>query len=146
MERKLHLPPFTLETAQQKIKLVETAWNNKNPYEALEFFTEDSEWHSGPIFLNGHKEIKNFLIAKWKKEHNYKIIMQYWAHTDKSIAIQFISEYCGENLMWYRACGNETWEFDDNGLIKNRFIRMNDFPIEEEERQITSKLVLVSSF
>ncbi|CAM4389075.1 DUF1348 family protein [Zobellia nedashkovskayae] len=143
MEQHLPLPPFNLETAKQKIKSVEDAWNSKNPFEALLICSEDSEWYSGNIFLKGHKEIKEFLTAKWKREVNYKLFLKYWAHTDKSIAVQFIYEYRTANLMWYRACGNETWEFDDNGQIKGRFIRTNDFPIEEDERQLNEKLVFI---
>jgi nuclear transport factor 2 (NTF2) superfamily protein len=136
MEQKFPLPPFTLETAKEKIQLAENAWNSQNPELVSKAYTIDSEWRNRDIFVNGREEIIEFLTEKWKKEHNYKLKKEYWAHTDNRIAVRFEYEYQNDNGQWYRAYGNENWEFDENGLMAKRYASINDLKIEERERKL----------
>lgn len=136
MEQKFPLPPFTLETAKEKIQLAENAWNSQNPELVSKAYTIDSEWRNRDIFVNGREEIIEFLTNKWKKEHNYKLKKEYWAHTDNRIAVRFEYEYQNDNGQWYRAYGNENWEFDENGLMAKRYASINDLKIEERERKL----------
>ncbi|WP_276167004.1 DUF1348 family protein [Zobellia alginiliquefaciens] len=128
--------PFSMETAKQKIKQAEDAWNTKCPTNVLSHFSIHSKWHKGPLLIKGHEAIEVYLKDKWKNEDCFLLKLEYWAHTDMSIAVQLAYEFRDEDQLWYRAFGNEIWEFDKTGLIHNRFIRVNDFPIEEEERQL----------
>lgn len=136
MEQKFPLPPFTLETAKEKIQLAENAWNSQNPELVSKAYTIDSEWRNRDIFVNGREEIIVFLTNKWKKEHNYKLKKEYWTHTDNRIAVRFEYEYQNDNGQWYRAYGNENWEFDENGLMAKRYASINDLKIEERERKL----------
>ena len=128
-EQKLPLPPFTEETAKVKIQMAEDGWNSKNPEKVAMAYTIDSQWRNRNLFINGREEIKDFLTKKWKKELDYKLKKEYWAHTDNRIAVRFEYEYRDESGQWYRAFGNENWEFDGNGLMKKRFTSINDLPI-----------------
>lgn len=136
MEQKHPLPPFTLETAKQKIQTAEDAWNSKDPEKVSKAYTLDSEWRNRDTFVNGREEIVVFLQKKWKKELNYKLKKEYWAHTDNRIAVRFEYEYQTKEGNWFRAYGNENWEFDENGLMAKRYASINDLAIKEEERKL----------
>lgn len=135
-QKRFPLPPFTLETAIQKIQIAEDAWNTKNPEKVALAYTVDSEWRNRNVFLRGREEIIAFLTQKWQKELNYKLKKEYWAHTDKRIAVRFEYEWQDEAGQWYRSYGNENWEFDENGLMQKRFASINDSAISENERRI----------
>ena len=134
MEQKHPLPPFNLETAKQKIQMAEDAWNSQDPKKISLAYTVDSEWRNRSSFINGREEIVLFLTEKWKNELDYKLRKEYWAHSGNRIAVRFEYEYKNENGEWFRAYGNENWEFDKNGLMKNRFASINDLDIVENER------------
>ncbi len=136
MEQKLPLPPFTLETALEKIQLAEDAWNSQDPERVSKAYTVNSEWRNRDKFVNGREEIVPFLTAKWKKEKNYKLKKEYWAHTENRIAVRFEYEYQDLDGNWFRAYGNENWEFDENGLMQKRFASINDLQIKEEDRKL----------
>lgn len=135
MEQKFPLPPFSLEDAIEKIQKAEDAWNSKNPKNISEAYSVDSEWRNRDTFVNGREEIVDFLTGKWEKELNYKLKKEYWAHTDNRIAVRFEYEYQNQEGQWFRAYGNENWEFDANGLMKKRFASINDLAITEPERK-----------
>lgn len=135
MEKKYPLPPFTLETAKEKIQLAEDAWNSQDPERVSKAYTVDSEWRNRDAFVNGREEIVPFLTAKWQKELNYKLKKEYWAHTDNRIAVRFEYEYQTKDGQWYRAYGNENWEFDTDGLMEKRYASINDLKISESERK-----------
>lgn len=136
MEKKLPLPPFTLETAIQKIQMAEDAWNSKDPERVSKAYTTDSEWRNRDQFINGREAIVSFLSQKWKKELHYKLKKEYWAHTENRIAVRFEYEYQTSEGNWFRAYGNENWEFDANGLMQKRFASINDIRISESERKL----------
>lgn len=136
MEQKLPLPPFTYETAIQKIQLAEDAWNSQDPERVSKAYTLDSEWRNRDQFVNGREEIIRFLTQKWQKEKNYKLKKEYWAHTENRIAVRFEYEYQNLQGDWFRAYGNENWEFDENGLMQKRFASINDLAINEEDRKL----------
>ncbi|WP_417784573.1 DUF1348 family protein [Tenacibaculum sp.] len=136
MEQKHPLPPFTLETAKQKIQLAEDAWNSQNPEKIALAYTVDSEWRNRDTFVNGREEIINFLSKKWQNELNYKLKKEYWAHSENRIAVRFEYEYKNKEGKWFRAYGNENWEFDDNGQMKKRYASINDLEIEEVDRYL----------
>jgi len=135
MEQKHPLPPFTLETALEKIQLAEDAWNSQDPEKVSKAYTIDSEWRNRDTFVNGREEIVTFLQKKWEKELHYKLKKEYWAHTDNRIAVRFEYEYQTKDGNWFRAYGNENWEFDENGLMAKRYASINDLAIKEEERK-----------
>jgi nuclear transport factor 2 (NTF2) superfamily protein len=136
MEQKHPLPPFTLETAKQKVQIAEDAWNSKNPEKIAVAYTINSEWRNRSSFINGREEIVQFLTGKWEKELDYKLKKELWAFTDNRIAVRYEYEYHNEEGQWFRAYGNENWEFDENGLMQKRFASVNDLPIEESERRL----------
>lgn len=136
MEQKLPLPPFTLEMALEKIQLAEDAWNSQDPERVSKAYTVDSEWRNRDKFVNGRDEIILFLTEKWKKEKNYKLKKEYWAHTENRIAVRFEYEYQDIEGNWFRAYGNENWEFDSNGLMQKRYASINDLQISEENRKL----------
>ncbi|WP_413533327.1 DUF1348 family protein [Empedobacter brevis] len=136
MEQKLPLPPFTLETAHQKIQIAEEAWNSKDPEKIALAYSLNSEWRNRNLFINGREEIIAFLTKKWKKELNYKLKKTYWAHYENRISVRFEYEFQDKNGKWFRAYGNENWEFDENGLMTKRFASINDLEIEESERYL----------
>ena len=133
MEKKHPLPPFTLETALEKIQMAEDAWNSQDPEKVSKAYTINSEWRNRDTFVNGREEIVLFLQKKWEKEFNYKHKKEYWAHTDNRIAVRFEYEYQTKDGNWFRAYGNENWEFDENGLMAKRYASINDLAINEEE-------------
>jgi Uncharacterized protein conserved in bacteria len=136
MEQKHPLPPFTVETAKQKIQMAEDAWNSKNPEKVSLAYTKDSEWRNRNVFINGREAIQSFLSDKWEKELEYKLKKEYWAHTENRIAVRFEYEYKTQDGKWFRAYGNENWEFDENGLMQKRFASINDLEINEGERRL----------
>ena len=134
---QLHpLPPFDEETAKQKIQKAEDAWNSKDPIRISEAYTTDTEWRNRSQFINGRKEVQEFLTDKWKNELDYKLKKQLWTYNSNRIAVRFEYEYRDQNDQWYRAYGNENWEFDDNGFMKKRFASINELKIEEAERRL----------
>ena len=121
MEKKYPLPPFTEETAKQKIQAAEDAWNSKDPHKVSMAYTVDSEWRNRSQFINGREEIVAFLSDKWQKELDYKLKKEYWVHNGNRIAVRFEYEYHNEDGAWFRAYGNENWQFDANGLMEKRW-------------------------
>ena len=136
MEQKPPFPPFTEETAKQKIQAAEDAWNGKNPDKVCMAYTIDTEWRNRSEFINGREEVKAFLKNKWETELEYKLKKEYWAHTENRIAVRFEYEYKNESGQWFRAYGNENWEFNENVLMQKRFASINDLPINEEDRKL----------
>ena len=136
MEQKFPLPPFSMEDALEKIQKAEDAWNSMNPVNISKAYSIDSEWRNRDLFLKGREEIVEFLSQKWEKELNYKLKKEYWAHTDNRIAVRFEYEYQTKNGDWFRAYGNENWEFDENGLMKKRYASINDLAIKDSERRL----------
>jgi len=136
MEPRPPLPPFTEETARQKIQMAEDAWNSKDPERVSKAYTPDSEWRNRDQFIRGRTEIIAFLKEKWEKEINYKLKKEYWAHTGNRIAVRFEYEYQDITGQWFRAYGNENWEFDVNGYMTKRFASINDLKIDEAERKL----------
>ncbi len=130
------VPPFTEETAKAKIQMAEDGWNSKDPERVCLAYTIDTEWRNRSEFVNGREDVKRFLEGKWKKELDYKLKKSYWAHGDNRIAVRFEYEYRNHHGQWFRAYGNENWEFDEEGLMKKRFASINDVPITEEERRL----------
>jgi len=135
MEKKYPIPPFTLQSAVEKIQLAEEAWNSRDPYRVAQAYTVDSEWRNRNVFINGRQQIIDFLSGKWERELDYKLKKEYWAHTGNRIAVRFEYEYRNTDGQWFRAYGNENWEFDENGYMKRRFASINDLPITETERK-----------
>jgi len=134
---QLHpLPPFNEETAIQKIQKAEDAWNSKDPIRISEAYTTDTEWRNRSQFINGREEVQEFLTDKWKNELDYKLKKQLWTFDSNRIAVRFEYEYRDQKDQWYRAYGNENWEFDDNGFMKKRFASINELKIEEAERRL----------
>ena len=136
MEQKFPLPPFSLEDAIEKIQKAEDAWNSKDPVKISKAYSKDSEWRNRASFINGREEIVAFLTGKWEKELHYKLKKEYWAHTDNRIAVRFEYEYQTKEGKWFRAYGNENWEFDENGLMKKRFASINELAITEKDRKL----------
>lgn len=136
MEKKHPLPPFTKETAKQKIQMAEDAWNSKDPIAISKAYSLDTEWRNRNQFINGREEVQEFLSDKWKKELDYKLKKELWAFQDNRIAVRFEYEYRDKNDQWFRAYGNENWEFDENGLMQKRYASINDLKIKESERKL----------
>jgi nuclear transport factor 2 (NTF2) superfamily protein len=129
-------PPYTLETALRKVQLAEDAWNSRDPERVALAYTPDSKWRNRAEFLNGREEIKAFLRRKWDKELDYRLRKTLWAFHDNHIAVSFEYEWHDGAGQWYRSYGNELWEFDEQGLMRERRASINDAPIEESERRI----------
>jgi nuclear transport factor 2 (NTF2) superfamily protein len=136
MEQKLPLPPFTAETAKQKVQLAEDAWNSKDPYRVSLAYTVDTEWRNRSQFINGREEVVKFLTEKWQRELDYKLKKELWAFTDNKIAVRFEYEWHNTEGRWFRAYGNENWEFNENGLMKKRYASINDIEIKAEDRKL----------
>jgi len=129
------LPPFTLETAIEKVRLAEDGWNSRNPKKITEAYSIDTKWRNRSEFINNRAEVKSFLERKWKKELEYRLIKELWAFVDNRIAVRYAYEWRDDSGNWYRSYGNENWEFCSEGLMKMRFACINDLPIEEHERK-----------
>lgn len=135
MESKPPFPPFTLETAKAKVQAAEDGWNSRNPEKVALAYTVDSEWRNRAEFINGRKEIIAFLKRKWAKELDYRLRKRLWSFMDNRISVCFEYEWHDDGDFWYRAYGNENWEFAENGLMKRREASINDVPIKESERK-----------
>lgn len=133
-ESRPPLPPFTLESAIQKVRAAEDGWNSRNPEKVALAYTPDSSWRNRSEFVDGREAIVAFLDRKWRKELEYRLIKELWAYTDNRIAVRFAYEWHDDSGNWFRSYGNENWEFDDNGLMSRRYACINDIPIEEGER------------
>jgi hypothetical protein len=129
------LPPFTRETAIQKIRLAENAWNSQVAATVSMAYTPTSVWRNRDVFLQGREEIRHFLTGKWEREQDYRLIKELWAYTDNRIAVRFCYEYHTADGQWFRAHGNENWEFHENGLMTFRHASINDVKIEEADRK-----------
>ncbi len=129
------IPPFTRETAVEKVRMAENAWNSRTPEAVAQAYTEDSRWRNRAEFFQGRPAIIEFLRRKWAKELDYRLIKELWAFTDERIAVRFQYEWHDDSGNWYRAHGNELWEFDGNGLMRRREASINDVPITEGERK-----------
>jgi len=136
MEKKFPLPPFTQETAILKVQNAEDAWNSKDPERVSLAYTIDTEWRNRDQFINGREEVVSFLTDKLKKEQNYRLKKELWAFTDNRIAVRFEYEFNDESGQWFRAYGNENWEFNTDGLMQKRFASINNIPIEEKDRKL----------
>ena len=136
MEKKHPLPPFTEETARQKVQMAEDAWNSKDPVKVSKAYSIDTEWRNRIDFINGRAEVQAFLTKKWENELDYKLKKELWAFGGNRIAVRFEYEFRNKAGNWFRAYGNENWEFDENGLMKKRFASINDLPIEEKDRKL----------
>ena len=129
------LPPFTLDTATQKVRMAEDAWNTRDPARAALAYTEDSRWRNRSEFLQGRAAIEAFLARKWQRELDYRLIKQIWIHGDNRIAVRFAYEWHDDSGSWFRSYGNENWEFDEHGLMRLRIASINDLPISVSERK-----------
>lgn len=129
------LPPFTEESARQKVRLAEDGWNGRDPSKVAMAYTEDTQWRNRSTFVTNRAEAQSFLEGKWAKELEYRLIKELWAYTDNRIAVRYAYEWHDESGNWYRSYGNENWEFDEHGLMKNRFASINDLPIKEQDRK-----------
>jgi nuclear transport factor 2 (NTF2) superfamily protein len=129
------VPPFTRETAMQKVRMAEDAWNSCDPQQVVLDYTIDSQWRSRAEFPKGREEIIRLLTRKWVREQEFRIIKELWAHENNRIAVRFVYEWHDYVGNWFRSYGNENWEFDANGLVQKRFASINDMPIEESERK-----------
>ena len=129
------LPPFTLKSATQKVRLAEDGWNTRTPGKVSLAYTPDSTWRNRSDFIVGRNNIEQFLNNKWKREQEYRLIKESWAHQDNRIAVRFAYEWHDYSGNWFRSYGNENWEFDDNGLMRLRIASINDLGICEAERK-----------
>jgi len=129
------LPPFTRESAIQKVRLAEDGWNSRDPEKVALAYTIDSRWRNRAEFANGRPEIVALLTRKWSKELDYRLIKELWAFTGNRIAVRFTYECRDDSGNWFRSYGNENWEFDEHGLMRRRFACINDLPIKESERK-----------
>ncbi|MDF0650383.1 MAG: DUF1348 domain-containing protein [Nitrospira sp. LK265] len=133
--RRPPFPPFTQETAAQKVRMAEDAWNTRNPEAVSLAYTVDSVWRNRSEFLIGREAIVRFLMRKWSQELDYRLIKELWAHQDSRIAVRFAYEWHDPSGNWFRSYGNENWEFDGNGLMRRRIASINDLPIKESDRK-----------
>jgi nuclear transport factor 2 (NTF2) superfamily protein len=129
------LPPFTEETAKLKVQAAEDGWNGRNPEKVALAYTEDSEWRNRGEFLKGRTEIVEFLTRKWNRELDYRLRKDLWSFTDNRIGVRFEYEFHDQSGQWYRAYGNEMWEFEENGLMRKRYASINDIQINESDRK-----------
>jgi nuclear transport factor 2 (NTF2) superfamily protein len=127
-------PPFTAETAAQKVRLAEDGWNSRDLQKVSQAYTPDSTWRNRAEFVSGRTEIVEFLQRKWNRERDYRLIKELWAFTDNRIAVRFAYEWRDDASNWFRSYGNENWEFDDSGLMRLRIASINDLPISESQR------------
>ena len=128
------LPPFTIETATQKVRMAEDAWNSRDPERVALGYSEDSRWRNRAEFFQGRKAIVEFLRRKWARELDYRLIKELWAFHDNRIAVRFQYEWHDDSNSWFRSCGNEQWEFDESGLMRRREASINDVPITPADR------------
>ena len=128
------LPPFTLATAAQKVRMAEDAWNTRDPVRVALAYTTDSHWRNRAEFFQGRGAIEAFLARKWSRELDYRLIKELWAFLENRIAVRFAYEWHDDSGHWFRSYGNENWEFDEHGLMRRRIASINDLPISESGR------------
>ena len=131
---RMPVPPFSYEDAVKKVRMAEDAWNTRDPEKVSMAYTPDTKWRNRSQFLNGREEVQAFLADKWKTENGYRLIKEIWAHSDNRIAVRFCYEYHDADGNWFRAHGNENWEFDAEGYMAARHASINDVAIEEGDR------------
>ena len=127
-------PPFTRDSAIEKVRLAEDGWNSRDPERVALAYTPDSRWRNRAQFPRGREQIREFLAGKWEREQEYRLIKELWAFEGHRIGVRFAYEYRDVGGQWYRAYGNENWEFDDDGLMRERHASINELPIDESER------------
>jgi len=137
MEQKLPLPPFTMETALQKVQFAEDAWNTRDPEKVCLAYTIDTEWRNRTEFINGREQVKAFLTRKWAQELDYKLKKELWGFRNNRMAVTFEYEWRNTAGQWYRSYGNELWEFDENGLMSKRIASINDLEITAGDRKLS---------
>ncbi len=135
METRPPLPPFTLETAIQKVRLAEDAWNSRDPDRVIQVYTEDTVWRNRAEFPVGRQAVHGFLSRKWARELDYRLIKEIWAFLDNKIAVRFAYEWHDDSGQWYRSYGNENWLFNEAGLMMQRHASINDLPIQASDRK-----------
>jgi nuclear transport factor 2 (NTF2) superfamily protein len=135
MNARPPLPPFTRESAIQKVRLAEDAWNSRDPEKVSQAYSPDSRWRNRAEFVNGREAIVAFLRRKWARELDYRLIKELWAYTENHIAVRFAYECHDDSGNWFRSYGNENWEFDNDGLMRVRLASINDLPIKEADRK-----------
>ncbi|HEY1500560.1 MAG TPA: nuclear transport factor 2 family protein [Acidobacteriaceae bacterium] len=135
VEPRPPLPPFNSETAVEKVRQAEDAWNTRDPERVALAYTEDSRWRNRTEFFSGRAAIVEFLRRKWARELDYRLIKELWGFRENRMAVRFKYEFHDDSGQWFRAHGNELWEFDENGLMRRREASINDMPIEEAERK-----------
>ena len=128
------LPPFTEETALEKVRLAEDGWNSRDPQKVSLAYTADSVWRNRDLFVTGRNEIVSFLTEKWKKENGYRLIKELFAFRENRIAVRYAYEFHDDSGQWFRAYGNENWIFDADGLMAQRYASINDLAISEQDR------------
>ncbi|KXV58842.1 50S ribosomal protein L21 [Acetobacter tropicalis] len=133
-DRRPPLPPFSFETAVQKVRAAEDAWNSRDPARVALAYSSDSTWRNRSSFIKGRAQIEAFLVAKWQQEHEYRLIKELWAFTEDRLAVRFAYEWLNNAGQWFRSYGNENWAFDANGLMHTRHASINDVPIKEAQR------------
>ena len=140
METRPPLPPFTRETAIQKIRMAEDGWNSRDAAKVALAYTPDTKWRNRATFVTNRAEAEAFLAAKWVREMDYRLIKELWAFTENRIAVRYAYEWHDDSGNWFRSYGNENWEFAENGLMQNRFASINDLPIAAADRKFHWRL------
>ena len=135
MSKNPPLPPFSRDTAIEKVRLAEDGWNSRNPEKVALAYSEDSRWRNRTEFVNGRQEIVSFLTRKWARELDYRLIKELWAFSENRIAVRFAYEWHDDSGNWFRSYGNENWEFEEHGLMRVRLASINDLPIHESQRK-----------
>jgi nuclear transport factor 2 (NTF2) superfamily protein len=136
MEKRFPIPPFTVETALQKVQAAEDAWNTRDAERVSLTYTVDTEWRNRSEFINGREEVVAFLKRKWAKELDYKLKKELWGFRENRMAVRFEYEWHDDSGNWYRSYGNELWEFDEDGYMRKRYASINDLPIKESDRKL----------
>jgi nuclear transport factor 2 (NTF2) superfamily protein len=134
METRPPLPPFTADTARQKVRMAEDAWNSRDPDRVVGVYTEDTRWRNRAEFPVGRAQVKEFLQRKWARELDYRLIKELWAFDGARIGVRFAYEFHDDSGQWFRSYGNENWEFNEHGLMMRRYASINDLPIQAGER------------
>ena len=135
METRPPLPPFTIETAAQKVRMAEDAWNSRDPGRVVQVYTDNTRWRNRVEFPVGREEVRRFLERKWNREIEYRLIKELWAFTGHRIAVRFAYEWHDDSGQWFRSYGNENWEFTNEGLMQRRFASINDLAIGGDDRK-----------
>lgn len=134
-ERRLPVPPFTRESAIEKVRLAEDGWNSRDPARVALAYSLDTRWRNRAEFAQGREQAQAFLERKWSRELEYRLIKELWACADNRIAVRYAYEWCDDSGNWFRSYGNENWEFGPDGLMVNRYACINDLPIREQDRK-----------